>query len=54
MRGLSGSFILSLNDVPEVRETFAGMEIEAVETTYSIAKTESARGRVGELIISGP
>jgi hypothetical protein len=33
LRGISGRFILSLNDRPEVRETFSGFDIEAVETT---------------------
>jgi DNA adenine methylase len=33
---LQGSFVLSLNDRPEVRQIFAGFTIEAVETTYSV------------------
>lgn len=53
LRGLSGRFILSLNDRPEVREIFDGFEIETVETTYSIAAKGKGRGKVGELIISG-
>ena len=35
LRGLDGRFLLSINDRPEVREIFAGFEIEAVETRYS-------------------
>lgn len=29
---------MSLNDVSEVREIFAAFDIEAVETTYTVAK----------------
>jgi DNA adenine methylase len=51
---LRGRFLLSLNDVPEVRAVFSRFEIEAVDTTYSIAGAAgSGRGKVGELLISG-
>lgn len=48
---LKGRFILSLNDRPEVREIFAGFEIDGVETHYGLA----GRGaqRAGEVIIRG-
>ena len=36
LRGLKGRFLLSINDVPEVREVFAGFAIEEVRTTYTI------------------
>jgi hypothetical protein len=32
-----GRVILSLNDLPEVRDGFAGMQLTEVSTTYSIA-----------------
>jgi DNA adenine methylase len=54
LKGLQGRFILSINDVPEIREIFDGFKMEAVQTTYSISRTAAGRGRVGELIISGP
>jgi DNA adenine methylase len=45
-----GKFILSLNDVPGVRDTFANFEIERVPTRYSInAKASQA---VGEVLIT--
>lgn len=54
LAGLRGRFLLSLNDLPEVRTTFARYAIEAVETTYSVAGAGSAgRGRVREVLISG-
>ncbi|MDT7934438.1 MAG: hypothetical protein RQ833_07520 [Sphingomonadaceae bacterium] len=36
LRALKGRFILSVNDVPEVRELFAGFEMEDVPVPYSI------------------
>ena len=51
LRGLQGRFFLSLNDRPEVRECFAGFEMEEVRTNYTVA----AKGAVerGELVIRG-
>lgn len=51
LTGIKGSFILSLNDRSEVRETFKAFDIEAVQTTYSVAVKSSSK--VGEVIISG-
>ena len=53
MKDLRGRFILSLNDLPEVRQLFAGFRIEALETTYTIAGGTGSR-RAVELIITGP
>jgi len=50
LNGIKGRFIMSINDVPEIREMFAWAQIEAVETTYSVGKDNGKR--VGELIIS--
>ena len=50
LRGLKGRFILSLNDRPEVRETFEGFAFEEVETRYS-ANAKATR-RAGEVLIS--
>lgn len=52
LAGLKGRWLLSLNDVPEVRRLFAGFQIEPVETRYSIG-SGGGRGVVGELLI-GP
>jgi DNA adenine methylase len=37
LAGIDGKFILSLNDVPEVRALFAAFSIEAVSTSYSVS-----------------
>ncbi len=47
---MKGKFILSLNDTPGVRETFADFRIEAVKTRYSISGTEKKES--AEVLIS--
>lgn len=37
LRGLKGSFILSINDTPGVREVFDGFTLEPVPVRYSVA-----------------
>jgi DNA adenine methylase len=49
---LKGRFILSLNDADEVRRAFAGFEIEAVETTYTVHDKRPGK-KAGEVIITG-
>ena len=49
---LQGRFILTLNDMPEVRRTFRAFDIEPVQTTYTLAGGDKA-AKAGELIISG-
>lgn len=54
LKGLKGRFLLSLNDRPEVRRTFAGFHLEAVTTRYTVGDAD-AGADVAELIISdGP
>lgn len=50
LAGLKGKFILSLNDRPEVRETFGAFQVEAVKTRYTIGTAN--RGEVGEVLIT--
>lgn len=51
LKGLQGHFILSLNDVQGVRETFSDFDMETVDCRYSIA---GGKGKaVKEVIISG-
>lgn len=50
LAGVRGQWLMSLNDVPGVREVFGAFAIERVETTYSLSGTRTA---AGELIISG-
>jgi|GEM_PF-2970293 len=41
--------LITLNDIPEMREIFAGMNIETVPIAYTVSK--SAPSRRNELII---
>lgn len=50
LQAIEGKFLLSINDRPEVREMFAWADIEAVETTYSVAGGEHAAS-ASELLI---
>ena len=51
LAALKGRFILSLNDVQGVRETFAGFRFEEVKTTYTIG-AKGAQPERSELLIS--
>jgi len=52
LRGLSGRWILSINDVPQIRALFAWATIEEVTTTYTISNHAGSRGGRSELLIS--
>jgi DNA adenine methylase len=51
LQRLQGRFILSLNDVPEVRELFAWASIETVELSYQAGGADHTK-RVREVVIS--
>lgn len=52
LAGIAGSFVLSINDTPFIRKTFARFEVEEVGTTWTIAGGTTGSGqRVTELII---
>jgi DNA adenine methylase len=48
---LKGRFILSINDVPEIRALFSGCQIQPVELPYSVAGGKGTNAQ--ELIIEG-
>ena len=50
LRNIKGHFVLSINDVSEIRELFTWANIEEVMTTYTISSRHPKR--VGELIIA--
>jgi DNA adenine methylase len=43
LKNIRGKFILSLNDVPEVRRLFAGFHIRGVELHYTSQKAAGKR-----------
>ncbi|MDO9527509.1 MAG: DNA adenine methylase [Gemmobacter sp.] len=52
LAAIQGRFLMSINDIPEIRQMFAWAQIEEVRTTYTIAKGAGS-GPVAELLISG-
>ena len=54
LRGIAGRFVLSINDVPEIREIFAWARIDEVSTVYTIANHADRGEKRAELLISGP
>jgi DNA adenine methylase len=49
---IAGNFIMSINDTPFIRETFAAFDIQEVETTWTLGtKPTGAGAKVTELII---
>ncbi|MBD3847125.1 DNA adenine methylase [Bosea sp. SSUT16] len=52
LAGLKGAFVLSINDTPEIRETFAAFALQEVELTYTIHEGATTPAR--ELIITPP
>lgn len=49
LAGITGKFLLSLNDTPEVREIFAAFGIESVRTMYTVNKERNKS--VGEVLV---
>jgi DNA adenine methylase len=52
LKGLKGRFLMSINDVPQIREIFAWAQLEEVQTTYTIAGKGGAKP-AAELLIRG-
>ncbi|WP_093030836.1 DNA adenine methylase [Roseovarius azorensis] len=52
LAGLRGRFLMSINDVPEIRQVFSGFHMEEVSTTYTIGTKNDSRGQRSELLIS--
>ncbi len=52
LAGIAGRFILSINDVPEIRTIFAAFHITEVATTYTIGNHAKGSANRAELLIS--
>lgn len=53
LAGIKGRFLLSLNDVPDVRRIFGGFHLAQIETRYGIGGDKTA-GRAELLIANYP
>lgn len=52
LASIRGGFIMSINDTPFIRQTFARFVIEEIETTWTLSSAAAGRGKkVTELII---
>jgi len=50
---IKGRFIMSINDVPEIRDIFSQFELTAVQTKYSVGnKGGAAQTARAELLVS--
>jgi len=49
LAGVKGQWLLSINDVPQIRDIFARFHHEAVSVRYSVVRRD--RGHFGELLI---
>ncbi len=45
LEGIQGKFILSLNDVPEIREIFSHFKIEGVQVNYTLGKKHTQKNK---------
>ncbi|MDT8856473.1 DNA adenine methylase [Paracoccaceae bacterium Fryx2] len=52
LAGIQGRFLLSINDVPEIREIFARFTLTEVTTSYTISAKSGAPTERAELLIS--
>lgn len=53
LNGIKGKFIMSINDVPEIRRIFKMFYIKEVQTKYSIATKEAGKSKqAAELLVS--
>lgn len=50
MRSMKGQAVVSVNDIPEMREAFKGLKMDRLTITYSVGKAAS-RKPTGELVI---
>ena len=53
LRAVKGRFIMSLNDAPETRKTFAWARLTPVKTRYTV-KSRGSSAVAAELLITGP
>ena len=49
---IKGRFLISINDIPEIRQIFHAFQMTEVSTTYTIGKKTDSRGARKELLVS--
>ena len=51
-RTIQGKMVISVNDIPEMRKAFAGLQIDTAEIRYSVGGGGNTKARSSELIIT--
>ena len=50
-RTIKGKMIISVNDIPEMRTAFDGLNMDTVDISYTLGKSGKGRQKRGELVI---
>lgn len=50
-KSIKGRMIVSVNDIPAMRQAFAGLEMERLEINYTVCGAGRSKGTAGELLI---
>ncbi|MBR7777369.1 DNA adenine methylase [Undibacterium rugosum] len=50
-RTIKGKMVISVNDIPEMREIFAGLNMDIVDINYTIGGAKNSKNKTRELII---
>ena len=50
-KSIKGRMIVSVNDIPAMRQAFAGLEMERLEINYTVGGAGRSKGAAGELLI---
>jgi len=50
-RAIKGKMVISVNDIPEMREAFAGLHMESLAINYTVGGAGRAKGKAAELVI---
>lgn len=53
LKGIKGKFIMSINDVPEIRRIFSFFYIQEVKTRYTIATKETGQSKQAKELLIG-
>ncbi len=50
-KSIKGRMIVSVNDIPEMRQAFSGLQMERLEINYTVGGAGRSKGAAGELLI---
>ena len=50
-KSIKGRMMISVNDIPAMRDTFAGLSMQRLEIAYTVGGANADRKKTGELLI---